>query len=578
MASELERSSNQYRKPAPGKGKPKLFKARTTKRRSTNEEEADGNELSHVLANKVHALRMFEKAEFEVEDFMQKHYKNLNDKEVEAARIDLENLLEYCSQELHKVVHKNYKLFLDACQGVGEMEEKIQLLRNQVNGISAIVEDLKVAKATVVKHGSTPSTFANISNISTKPTTQAEEVEQQMQQLFQRLDVAVAERDFQAVRELLAVGKDAMALLEDERDSLAADVPDFISWQHQLEAQLAERKQKMIKVVERILSESTTSLQEVRSATRVLSHLVGSSHAASVMLHCHSQKIKQQQALLLKMHSSGGGDPDGTEYAGGLAQRTFIAVGRAADDVSGVFGAGCQEVQALFTVWATKEAKQCASLLRRHALSPFAAPSGLQASVQCVALAVVFCSVLEHTHGLSLVAAFSGEVLPHIEGVLKRHVRRLGEELRASAGEELNTLAMQCISQGGGAGSWWSSGSGLTLISSGTLVSEVKAMVETLQPLGSPRVAAAVRKAVLELFSAITQAAASTFARFFQAEKSYDQVLRGLAEALMRHLGTVVEAQLPAAVAPLDVYTSPLCDVEQLDGMLDTVAQQCHLV
>ena len=61
----------------------------------------------------------------------------------------------------------------------------------------------------------------------------------------------------------------------------------------------------MIKVLERILSEPSTSLQEVRSATRVLAHLVGNCHAASVMLHCHSQKIKQQQALLLKVHSAG---------------------------------------------------------------------------------------------------------------------------------------------------------------------------------------------------------------------------------------------------------------------------------
>lgn len=99
----------------------------------------------------------------------------------------------------------------------------------------------------------------------------------------------------------------------------------------------------------------------------------------------------------MPMLFAAGGDPDGVEYAGGLAQRTFLAVGYAIDDARAVFpattapmadngdatGAGAPAagvaaaiqpaVAALVAQWAVAEARQCAALLKRHALTPFAA-------------------------------------------------------------------------------------------------------------------------------------------------------------------------------------------------------------
>jgi hypothetical protein len=141
--------------------------------------------------------------------------------------------------------------------------------------------------------------------------------------------------------------------------------------------------------------------------------------------------------------ATGGGDPDGLDYAGGLTQRTCLAISRAADDLDAVFGPRAADVGALFTVWATREARACAQLLRRHALSPFAAAAGLPATVQCVSLALVFVYALEKSHSLSVSAPFAAELWPHIEAVTKRHLRRVGEELKVNAQEEVALMAMQ---------------------------------------------------------------------------------------------------------------------------------------
>ena len=42
-----------------------------------------------------------------------------------------------------------------------------------------------------------------------------------------------------------------------------------------------------------------------------------------------------------------------------------------------------------------QEARRCALLVRRHALSPFAAPAGLAATVHCCSLALAHCRALQ---------------------------------------------------------------------------------------------------------------------------------------------------------------------------------------
>ncbi len=104
-----------------------------------------------------------------------------------------------------------------------------------------------------------------------------------------------------------------------------------------------------------------------------------------------------------------GGDPDGVEYAGGLAQRAFLALGAAAEDARAAFpGSAAADgpssqgsapggqgdaaalaagtlpvVSALVVEWALAEAVHCGALLRRHALAPFAATGSGVGALLC---------------------------------------------------------------------------------------------------------------------------------------------------------------------------------------------------
>jgi hypothetical protein len=83
-------------------------------------------------------------------------------------------------------------------------------------------------------------------------------------------------------------------------------MPDFAGWRHAFDAALVERRAQLAAILEHILGEPASSPPEARSAARALAQLTAPNHSASVMLCGHAQRIRQQQAALLRQHSSGG--------------------------------------------------------------------------------------------------------------------------------------------------------------------------------------------------------------------------------------------------------------------------------
>ena len=61
--------------------------------------------------------------------------------------------------------------------------------------------------------------------------------------------------------------------------------------------------------------------------------------------------------------------------------------------------------------WA-QETQRCALLIKRHALSPFAAPAGLAPTVQCCCLALAHCAALRASHALALGPTLLRELWP----------------------------------------------------------------------------------------------------------------------------------------------------------------------
>ncbi len=61
--------------------------------------------------------------------------------------------------------------------------------------------------------------------------------------------------------------------------------------------------------------------------------------------------------------------------------------------------------------------QRCALLIKRHALSPFAAPAGLSSTVQCCVLALVHCRALQASHSLALAPSLLRELWPACDQV-----------------------------------------------------------------------------------------------------------------------------------------------------------------
>lgn len=59
-----------------------------------------------------------------------------------------------------------------------------------------------------------------------------------------------------------------------------------------------------------------------------------------------------------------------------------------------------------------QETQRCALLIKRHALSPFAAPAGLASTVQCCSLALLHCRALQASHNLALGPTLLRELWP----------------------------------------------------------------------------------------------------------------------------------------------------------------------
>ncbi|GIL52011.1 hypothetical protein Vafri_7973, partial [Volvox africanus] len=414
-----------------------------------------------LLVRKDDAIQWFQREGFDPSEFICL----LNsEKELDQARNELTQLNEYCKQEVQKVVHAHHKDFLEASRNIQDVEVLVDELRNYVSGSVAVVANL-VDLPTFPKQVASSSSSADDVLHDQKAPSAWETVLALQEQLMQDLQVAVAEQDVSVARSLLNAGREMIAIVDRDGAQLTshANCDTLPSWRYAFESALAAQKAILIEELHRQLLQTNSSTLERRHAAQNLGLIVGPSQAAQALLGCHSLRVRAAQQCLLKQHSAAGGDPDGVEYAGGLAQRTFLAIGAAAEDVRAVFpspvssagAAGSDSspqaaavlppVSALVVQWASDEARHCAALLCRHALTPFVATGMAVGALLCVGLALVFCVALESSYGLSLRVPFLEELWPLLEAIVQRHLHRLREEASASASVDATNAALQAV-------------------------------------------------------------------------------------------------------------------------------------
>ncbi|KAG2426875.1 hypothetical protein HYH02_014727 [Chlamydomonas schloesseri] len=404
-----------------------------------------------------------------------------SEKDLDQARNELTQLHDFCKQEIQKVVHDHHKDFLEASRDISDVEGLVDELRNYVSGGATVVANL-LDLPPLPHQAAAASALLPATNIvpdplgapQPQPTAWASILALQAD-LLQDLQVAVAEQDSATARALLAAGRDMIAVVDRDSAQLSAQASDdgISAWRYNFEGTLAAQKAALIEELQRQLSRTNSSTFERRTAAQTLGLLVGPGQATQALLRCHTLRLRAAQQHLLTQHSAAGGDPDGVEYAGGLAQTTFLAIGAAAEDVRAVFpgpvlaqppngtagaaaasaaggaAAALPTVAALVVQWASDEARNCAALLRRHALTPFLATGTAVGALLCMGLVLVFCAALEGSHGLALRVTFQGELWGLVEAIVRRHLHRLRDEAAAATSVDATNAALQAYAGGG---------------------------------------------------------------------------------------------------------------------------------
>eukprot|EP00878_Enallax_costatus_P013401 GHUV01014013.1.p1 GENE.GHUV01014013.1~~GHUV01014013.1.p1 ORF type:complete len:422 (+),score=154.88 GHUV01014013.1:285-1550(+) len=398
-----------------------------------------------------------------------------------------------------------------------------------------------------------------------------------MELLLQELDLAAAARDLPAAIQWLRVAEAVGEVLDRDASQLVVDMDDFPGWRHSYDAAVGLRKQQLVSALHRQLSDANASPAEIRCATRALADLVGEATALQAMLHCYSTKVQVSQALLLKQLTAGS-DPDSLEFAGGLVQRTLLEIAAAADDLVATFGVSQREPASLFAVWAEREARFVAAMLRRHVLTAAAAAStGLHTTVQVVAMTQVLAGMLELSHSVSLTSTLTTELWPSVDGALRRHLKRFTDELRMAATEEINTLVLNALAAAEAGGSSKAAVQVPSLLTGTSLCREVAMLAELLAPIANPKLAATFRKALTDIFTAATQTISFTLKSHMEASAANSIALAPLIPAVMEVLAGIIEEGLSDGVAVFSAHSGPVIDGKSMDRALSTMYKECQL-
>ncbi|CAK0787894.1 hypothetical protein CVIRNUC_011116 [Coccomyxa viridis] len=555
-----------------------------TPRRSHHSHSLSGT--SHLAPSgragiRIGGLEAFEDGGFDLKNDLS----SLTEKGIDVLRTDLAALDIECAEELRKSVHANYIPFITASQGVSHLDAEMGALRNLLTNTAVLVNALKEVAQPSLKPTAAqpkPDGSANGSRVDMDWAQTTDGL--RWSDALDEVDSTIAERrPLNALQALRRIEKMVARPPAGQGDPLdTARIMQEARAERQM-AEVEERQRKLADLAESALTEAASGHMpadgggnELCMAAGVLGSVAGSPHAAHKLLSAHSSRLRSAQQRLLKPQNAGGSDADGTESAGALAQGTFQTLARAANDMAAVFADDTPKLSSLLVTWALQETQRCALLIKRHALSPFAAPAGLAPTVQCCCLALAHCAALRASHALALGPTLLRELWPACDQaralmprVLERRLIRIGEEIRMGVTAEVDRIAGAGLPSTDKTG--WAQ---LTAAfpSADQLLDEIQAIVQILQPLAGPKVGEAVRKTVNEMFGVFAQSMAAAFQKFMRPDGTFPPRLAPAAEPAMETAASLVDQFLPELMATQEDKCGENLDMTELMRQIDALA------
>lgn len=233
------------------------------------------------------------------------------------------------------------------------------------------------------------------------------------------LDVLLAER---RVEEALDALDEAERVASNAKENHTLNSTQLLS----LENTIIEHRQKLADQFAEAICQSSTRGVELRAPALALKRLGDGHRAHSLLLNAHYRRLQYSMQTIHSMSTS-----YGSAYTTALLQQVFSAIAQTVNDSLEVFGDDSAYTSELVK-WVAKQTEDFAQLVKRHALSSSATAGGLRAAVECILIAMGYCSLLEAS-GLSLSSIPMKLFRPSVEQALEANLKRIEESTTALA-------------------------------------------------------------------------------------------------------------------------------------------------
>eukprot|EP00210_Caulerpa_lentillifera_P004614 g4400.t1 len=510
-------------------------------------------ESGRMQGKQQQQMAVFEQEDFDLEKFSELQLTNLTEKGIGTLKNGLASLQDHSEEEAQQVILGSYSAFVDACEGVAQVDSKFEQLRVLITGTTSLANELKRAvqpgSGRLINESSELITLSPSIDLTNKPTNRLGSV-------LEELDVSIAERDFPVASKLLIEADKELEVIH-KREYVSADL------------EIDERRQRIVILVENQLQDPTLGAQDRHYLLQTLSSVAGDVHAVESLLNLHSLQIAQSLQMQVKPHRSGVSEHEGADYAGSLAQCTFHGIGLAVEDFRSIFNSSnSSQLCPLLTQWAEKEARKCAEMIDRNSLSAFGAVGGLSAIVDTISISLVFAQALNNTHSIYLMPFLRKELWSTLEGMIQKFFVTTADEICVSVHDEMSVFWKSS--------SPWdrqstASETGPPLESAQLLIERLRYLCGVLRPLWCGLARAPMKSGIKLLINSLVEALANDV-----KEKSSDEmdtnILDQMCEWLMNTIATLVEDLVPKELTQLERKIGVIFTKNELDCFVNNAA------
>ncbi|CAL9075292.1 exocyst complex component EXO84B-like isoform X1 [Musa acuminata AAA Group] len=361
-------------------------------------------------------LKIFKTDNFDPDAYVQSKCQTMNEKEIRHLCNYLQDLKKASAEEMRKSVYANYAAFIRTSKEISDLEGELLSIKNLLGAQTGLIRGLaEGVNIDSLSAGSEGSTENDISNVEDREPS---ELEKWVEEFPDMLEVLLAER---RVDEALDALDEAERLAADAKQKQTLGTADLSSLQNAI----SDHRQKFADQLAEAACQSSTRGVELRAAAAALKRLGDGPRAHTLLLSAHDQRLQYNMQVIHPTNTSYGG-----AYTAALSQQVFSAIAQALNDSQAVFG---DEYASELVIWSTMQAEAFAHLVKRYALASSAAAGGLRAAVECVQIAIGYCSLLEACWRLSLSSVLLKLFRPSVEQALDANLRRIEESTAALA-------------------------------------------------------------------------------------------------------------------------------------------------